>query len=120
VVILIATIIYGLGVLAKGGGGGAPATTHAALDNLAVANNQPVADAVVDRPDHNSPVGRDHGTCATATTAPWTQQHPHRHWWLSNLPRCRRFRTFQPARRSRPGATISGDPRLTPCVTAPS
>jgi hypothetical protein len=20
------------------------------------------------------------------TTAPWTQQHPRRHWWRSNIP----------------------------------
>lgn len=82
VVILIAAIIWGLTILARGNGGGTPAPT----------------------PTHTSSTTSSTTTAPTTTTteptttteetiepspepsATWTQRHPRHHWWRSNLP----------------------------------
>jgi cytoskeletal protein RodZ len=81
VVILIATIIYGLAVLARGNGGGAPAptTTHPSTS----ASSQTTS---------TSPTTSSPSTETTIeqtpepTSTPWAPQHPHHHWFRSNLP----------------------------------
>ena len=88
VVILIATIIYGLAILAKGGGGGAPATTTTrpstsapsptTTSSLTPSSTLPTTTAPWTSTETTEP--------DLPTTPQWTQQHPHRHWWRSNLP----------------------------------
>lgn len=81
VVILIATIIYGLAILAKGGGGGTPATTTTpshTTSSLTPSSTLPTTTAPSTSTETTEP--------DLPTTPPWTQQHPHHHWWRSNLP----------------------------------
>jgi hypothetical protein len=87
VVILIATIIYGLAVLAKGGGGSAPAPTTTRSSTTSPSRTtspSPTLSSTV--PTTTSPSTATTEPEPPPTTAPWTQQHPHRHWLRSNLP----------------------------------
>lgn len=87
VVILIATIIYGLAVLAKGGGAGAPATTTTRPSTTSPSRTpSPSLTPSSTVPTTAPPSTETTEPAPPPTTAPWTQQHPHRHWWLSNLP----------------------------------
>jgi len=63
VAVLIATIIYGLAILARGNGGGTPAPTT-----------------------HPSTTVSSQTTTTTPTPSTPPTQHPHHHWWRSNLP----------------------------------
>ncbi|BBX47699.1 hypothetical protein GCM10009641_18970 [Mycobacterium cookii] len=87
VVILIATIIYGLTVLARGNGGGppAPTTTHPSTTS----SSRPTSTSPT--PSSTSPTT----TTDTETTieptpeptaGPWTSQRPRHRWHRSNLP----------------------------------
>ena len=63
--VVAAPIVAGICILTAGcNNNESSQSTHhdAVLDNVAVADNQPVADAVLDRPDHNVPVDSQHGT----------------------------------------------------------
>ncbi|MFZ0226967.1 MAG: hypothetical protein WAL41_08490 [Mycobacterium sp.] len=88
VVILIATIIYGLAILAKGGDGGsapAPTTTRSSTTSPSRTTTQsPTPSSTV--PTTTSPSTETTELPPPPTTATWTQQHPHRHWLRSNLP----------------------------------
>jgi hypothetical protein len=82
VVILIAIIIYGLAILARGGGGGAPtpATTHSSTTTSSHTTS----------PSSTTPTTTDTSTDTIEPVPPqdtgtWTQQ-PRRHRWRSNLP----------------------------------
>ena len=66
VVILIAVIIYGLAILARGGGGVANAHHDAPVDHVLVAYHQPVTDPVVNHSDHDGLVDGDHRAGAAA------------------------------------------------------
>jgi hypothetical protein len=77
---LIAVIIYGLAILARGNGGSAPAPT--------------TRTSTTTRP-HTTPSTTEATTTTTTEvtiepapppTATWTPQHPRRHWLRSNLP----------------------------------
>jgi hypothetical protein len=84
VVILIATIIYGLAILAKGGGGSAPAPTTTRSSTTSPSRTSslsPTPSSTVPTPSTDTTEPEP-----PPTTAPWTQQHPHRHWLRSNLP----------------------------------
>ena len=71
VVILIAIIIYGLAILARGGGGVAPtpATTHSSTTPTTTDTSTETIEPVPPQ-----------------DTATWTPEHPRHHWWRSNLP----------------------------------
>ena len=83
VVILIAIIIYGLAILARGSGGGAPtpATTHSSTTTSSHTTSPSST-----TPTTTDTSTRDHRTCAPQDTATWTPQQPRRHRWRSNLP----------------------------------
>jgi cytoskeletal protein RodZ len=87
VVILIAIIIYGLAILARGGGGGAPtpATTHSSNTTSSHTTSPSPT------PSSTTPTTTDSSTetlepVPPQDTATWTPQHPRHHWWRSNLP----------------------------------
>jgi hypothetical protein len=89
VVILIATIIYGLAILAKGGGGGTPATTTTRPSTSAPSRtNTSSLTPSSTLPSTTAPSTSTETTEPDLpTTPPWTtQQHQHHHRWLSNLP----------------------------------
>ena len=84
VVVLIAVIIYGLAILARGNGGSAPAPTTTRTSTPTSSQHHHTVDDPVDhRADHDDD-GSDHRTLPPSAT--WTPQHPRRHWWRSNLP----------------------------------
>jgi cytoskeletal protein RodZ len=84
VVVLIAVIIYGLAVLARGNGGSAPAPTTRTSTPTSSSSTTP----------SNTPSTTEPTTTTTTEetiepvppSATWTQQHPRHHWWRSNLP----------------------------------
>jgi cytoskeletal protein RodZ len=86
VVILIAIIIYGLSILARGNGGSAPTTTRPSQATTSLTSTPSLT------PSSTAPTTTESSPETTTeflpptTTAPWTQQHPHHHWWRSNLP----------------------------------
>jgi cytoskeletal protein RodZ len=85
VVTLIAVIIYGLAVLARGNGGSAPAPTttrtstpassHTTTPSTTPSTTEPTTTTTTDVTIEPVP-----------PSASWTPQHPRRHWWRSNLP----------------------------------
>ncbi|MGA9492965.1 MAG: hypothetical protein WBV80_22320 [Mycobacterium sp.] len=85
VVILIATIIYGLAVLARGNGGGAPATTTthpSTTSSSRTTSTSPTPSPTTTTTDTETTIE----PTPEPTTAPWTPQRPHHHRWPSNLP----------------------------------
>ncbi|HEX3733220.1 MAG TPA: hypothetical protein VHU91_09905 [Mycobacteriales bacterium] len=84
VVVLIAVIIYGLAILARGNGGSAPAPTTRTSTPTSSSTTTP----------STTPSTTEPTTTTTEVTiepvpppsATWTPQHPRRHWWRSNLP----------------------------------
>jgi hypothetical protein len=88
VLLLIATIIYGLVILATDNGGSAPATTRPSTttpSSTAPATTTPsstLPTTTVPPPETTTPE-----LAPPETTQPWTQQQrPHRHWWNGNIP----------------------------------
>jgi hypothetical protein len=79
VVILIAIIIYGLAILARGGGGSAPtpATTHSSTTTSSHTTSPSPTPA---------PTTPTIEPVPPQDTATWTPQQPPRHRWRSNLP----------------------------------
>jgi cytoskeletal protein RodZ len=85
VVILIAAIIWGLAILARGNGGSAPApsttrTTTTTSTTATTTQSTPSTTA----PSTTTP--SEETTIEPVPSATWTPQHPRRHWWRSNLP----------------------------------
>jgi hypothetical protein len=66
VVVLIAAIIYGLAVLARGNGGTTPSTTPSTTEPTTTTTEETIE--------------------PSPPSATWTPQHPRHHWWRSNLP----------------------------------
>ena len=97
VVILIAIIIYGLAILARGGGRCTNAGHDALVDHDVLAHHQPVADPVVDHSDHDGHLDRDHRSRAAAG-----HREPGRRNILGTIggeaicPRYRPYRTSEP------------------------
>jgi hypothetical protein len=86
VVILIATIIYGLVILGRGSGGSTPATTRPSITAPSQTTSfSPTPSSIVPTTTTPPPETTTEPAPAT-TTQTWMQQHPHRHWWRSNLP----------------------------------
>lgn len=86
VIILIATIIYGLAILARGNGGGAPAPTTA---HPSTTTSSPTTSTTPTPSSTETTTPSTETTIDTTpeqTSTPWTPQHPHRHWLRSNLP----------------------------------
>jgi cytoskeletal protein RodZ len=84
VVVLIAVIIYGLAILARGNGGSAPAPTTRTSTPTSSSTTTPSTTPSTTEPTTTT-------TEVTIEPAPppsatWTPQHPRRHWWRSNLP----------------------------------
>jgi hypothetical protein len=85
VVVLIAVIIYGLAILARGNGGNAPAPTTRTSTPTSSSTTTPSTTPSTTEPTTTTT------TEVTIEPAPppsdtWTPQHPRRHWWRSNLP----------------------------------
>jgi cell division septation protein DedD len=87
VLLLIATIIYGLVILATGNGG-APATTRPSTST-----SSSTAPARTTAPSSTPPSTTTPPAETTTEPSPpvvsptWTpQQRPHRHWWNGNVP----------------------------------
>jgi cytoskeletal protein RodZ len=87
VVTLIAVIIYGLAVLARGNGGSAPAPTT-------TRTSTPASSRATSTTPSTTPSTTEPATTTTTDvtidpdppSASWTPQHPRRHWWRSNVP----------------------------------
>jgi cytoskeletal protein RodZ len=85
VVMLIAVIIYGLAILARGNGGNAPTPTttptstptssHTTTPSTTPSTTEPTETTTTEVTIEPAP----------PPSATWTQ-HPRRHWWRSNLP----------------------------------
>ena len=87
VLLLIATIIYGLVILATSNGGGAPATTRPSTPTPSSSTPARTTTSSSTLPTTTSPPPETTTEPAPpVTTQPWTQQHPHRHWWNGNVP----------------------------------
>lgn len=85
VAILIATIIYGLAILARGNGGGAPAptTTHPSTTvSSHTTTTSPTPSTSPSTPSTETTIE----PTSEPTSTPGMPQHPHHHWWRSNLP----------------------------------
>jgi len=86
VAVLIATIIYGLAILARGNGGGTPApTTHPSTtvsSQTTTTTPTPSTPPTTTTPSTETTI--EPTPEPTSTTYP--TQHPHHHWWRSNLP----------------------------------
>jgi hypothetical protein len=85
VVILIATIIYGLVILGRGNGGSTPATTRPSTTAPSQTTSPSLTPSSIVPTTTTSPP-ETVTEPAPPITQTWTQQHPHRHWWRSNLP----------------------------------
>ena len=85
VVILIATINYGLAVLARGNGGGAPAptTTH---PSTTVSSHTTTTSPTPSTPPTTPSTETTIEPTPEPTSTTGLPQHPHHHWWRSNLP----------------------------------
>jgi cytoskeletal protein RodZ len=87
VVILIAAIIYGLAILARGNGGGAPAPTTTHPSTTTSSQTTSTSPTTTTPPATTTPSTETTIEPAPEpTSTPWTPQHPHRHWLRSNLP----------------------------------
>jgi cytoskeletal protein RodZ len=84
VVILIAVIIYGLAILARGNGGHAPAPTTPPSTTTTSAATTTTPTTSTTEPTTTTP--SEETTIEPVPTSTWTPQHPRRHWWRSNLP----------------------------------
>jgi len=85
VLLLIATIIYGLVILATGNGGGPPATTlpSSTRPSSSTPSSTLPTTIVPTPPETTTPELLP----PPESTQQWTpQQHPHRHWWNGNVP----------------------------------
>ncbi|OBK36691.1 hypothetical protein A5658_05865 [Mycobacterium sp. 1245111.1] len=83
VVMLIAGIIWGLAILARGNGGSAPApntTRTTTTTSSTITSSTPSTT----EPTTTSP--SEDTTIEPVPTTSWTPQHPRRHWWRSNMP----------------------------------
>lgn len=89
VVILIATIVYGLAILAKGGGGGAPATTTTRPSTTAPSRttSASLTPSSTTTPSSTVPPASLLPTEVTPQPAlPTTTQGRHRHHWNGTIP----------------------------------
>jgi cytoskeletal protein RodZ len=84
VVILIALIIWGLAILARGNGGSVPAPTTTRTSTTASTTTTTSPTPSTTEPTTTTP--SEETTIEPSPTATWTPQHPHRHRWLTNLP----------------------------------
>ncbi len=84
VVVLIAVIIYGLAILARGNGGSAPAptTTRTSTPTSSHTTTPSTTPSTTEPTTTTSEVTIE----PSPSSATWTPQHPRRHWWRSNLP----------------------------------
>ncbi len=84
VVMLIAIIIYGLAILARGNGGSAPAptTTRTSTPTSSHTTTPSTTPSTTEPTTTTSEVTIE----PSPPSATWTPQHPRRHWWRSNLP----------------------------------
>ncbi len=85
VVILIAAIIYGLAILARGNDGSAPAPTITRTPTT-TSEHTITTSPVPSTTEPTTTTPSDDTTIDPSPTATWTPQHPRRHWWRSNLP----------------------------------
>jgi cytoskeletal protein RodZ len=83
VVVLIAAIIYGLAVLARGNGGTAPAPTTRTSTPTSSSTTTPSTTPSTTEPTTTTTEETIEPSPPSAT---WTPQHPRHHWWRSNLP----------------------------------
>jgi cytoskeletal protein RodZ len=82
VVILIAAIIWGLAILARGNGGNAPAPTTTRTTTTTSTTTSPTPSTTA--PTTTTP--SEETTIEPVPTTTWTPQPTRRHWWRSNLP----------------------------------
>ncbi|WP_428342661.1 hypothetical protein [Mycobacterium sp.] len=85
VVVLIAIIIYGLTVLARGNGGSAPAPTTTRT-STPTSSRTTTASTTPSTTEPTSPTTADVTIEPVPPSDTWTSQHPRRHWRRSNLP----------------------------------
>jgi cytoskeletal protein RodZ len=85
VVTLIAVIIYGLAVLARGNGGSAPAPTSTPTSTPA-SSRTTTPSTTPSTTEPTTTTTTDVTIEPVPPSASWTPQHPRRHWWRSNLP----------------------------------
>ena len=86
VLLLIATIVYGLIILATGNGGNPPATTRPSTttpSSTAPALTTTPSSAL---PTTTSPPPETTTLEPAPPVSTWTQQRPRRHWWNGNVP----------------------------------
>jgi cytoskeletal protein RodZ len=78
VAILLAVIIWGLAILARGNGGGAPAPkpTHTSTTTSSTTTTPSTTTTTTEETIEPS----------ESSTPAWTPQHPRRHHWHGNLP----------------------------------
>jgi cytoskeletal protein RodZ len=82
VVILIASIIYGLAILARGNGGSAPAPTTTHPSTTVSSHTTTTSPTPSTTPSTETTIE----STPEPTSTPGLSQHPHHHWWRSNLP----------------------------------
>jgi hypothetical protein len=83
VVMLVAGIIWGLAILARGNGGSAPTpSTTRTTTTTSTTTTSPTPSTT--EPTTTTP--SEETTIEPVPTATWTPQPPRRHWWHSNLP----------------------------------
>ena len=85
VVILIAIIVYGLTILARGNGGSAPAPTTTRSPTTTSEYTITTSPTPSTTEPTTTPPPEE-STIEPVPTATWTPQHPRHHWWRSNLP----------------------------------
>lgn len=83
VAILIAGIIWGLAILARGNGGGAPTPS---TTRTSTTTSSTTASPTPSTTEPTTTTPSEETTIEPVPTTTWTPQPPRRHWWRSNLP----------------------------------